>query len=117
MDVAEIAEICHEANRALQRIQADPAIPVSKDWMGESLEQRQSVMDGVAQILSGEVTTPEQSHANWVRFKRDQGWILGPVKDERKKTHPLLIPYEQLPHDARTKDALYFAIIKALADR
>lgn len=117
MDIAEIAEICHEANRALQRIQADPTIPVSKEWLAESLEQRQSVMNGVAQIVSGEVETPEQSHENWCRFKQEQGWIFGPVKSEKRKEHPLLIPYDQLPHAARTKDALFFAIIKALADR
>lgn len=107
----EIARICHEANRALQIIQADPTIPVSVAWLELDSETRLSAEVGVRGVLAG--NTPEQSHELWCRFKREHGWILGPVKDETFKEHPLLVPYDELPAAQQLKDALFSAIVKA----
>lgn len=113
MSPINIARVCHEANRALQKIQADQSIPVSAPW--EELDQHyvDSSIDGVRGVLNG--STPEQSHENWMAFKLENGWRLGPVKDEAKKEHPLLVPYAELDDAARVKDDLFVAIVKALA--
>ena len=113
MEVREIARICHEANRALQEIQADPTIPVSPPWSELDEETQSSAIDGVWNILTYG-TTPEESHANWCRFKVEHGWTLGPVKDEAKKEHPLLVPYDRLPESQQIKDALFHAIVTTL---
>lgn len=113
----QIAHVVHEANRALQIEQNDPQIPVSPAWVDLDEETRQSAIEGVANILSGKVTSPEESHVEWMRFKQEHGWTLGPVKDEGKKEHPLLVPYRQLPEDQRLKDAMFFAIVNALRPR
>lgn len=111
----QIAHVCHEANRALQKEQNDPTIPVSVKWSKLDEETRQSAIQGVQNILSGKVTTPEQSHVEWCNFKTEHGWKLGPVKDEAKKEHPLLVLYAELPESQRIKDALFFSIVRALS--
>lgn len=110
----QIAHVCHAANRALQIEQNDPTIPVSPRWDKLDEETRQSAIQGVQNILDGKVTTPEQSHIEWMRFKHNHGWKLGPVKDEDKREHPLLVSYIELPVAQRIKDALFFAIVQAL---
>lgn len=109
-----IARVCHEANRALQIEQADPTIPVSPLWDDLDSETRESAVVGVQGVLKG--NTPEQSHETWTEFKVAHGWTLGPVKDEAKKEHPLLVPYADLPESQKIKDTLFVAIVKALSE-
>lgn len=115
IETQSVARVVHEANRALQIEQADPTIPVSRSWDDLDEETRQSAIEGIDKIRSGEVTSPEESHDSWVEFKVRNGWTLGPRKDEHLKQHPLLIPYGELPEGQRVKDALYFAIVGALS--
>jgi hypothetical protein len=112
MIATQIARVVHEANRALQIEQADPAIPVSPAWDDTDEETQRSAVEGVQGVING--NTPEQSHEGWVRFKTENGWTLGPVKDEEKREHPLLVPYEDLPASQQIKDHLFFAIVKVL---
>lgn len=39
----------------------------------------------------------ENVHENWAQSRLAEGWVLGPVRDDEKKTTPCLIPYDQLP--------------------
>ncbi len=113
MKTIEIAHCVHEANRALQIEQADPTIPVSARWEDLDQETKDSAVDGVHAVQAG--ATPEQSHENWSQFKIAHGWTRGPVKDEVKKEHPLLVPYADLPESQQIKDSLFGAIVKALS--
>lgn len=114
MKTDQIARVVHEANRAVQIEQGDPTIPVSPHWDDLDTETRASATEGVQGVLNG--NTPEQSHESWTKFKVDHGWTLGPVKDEAKKEHPLLVPYADLPPAQQVKDALFVAIVNALSD-
>ena len=113
VDLETIAHVCHEANRALQLEQRDPTIPVSDIWGDLDEETRQSAIVGVKGILEG--NTPEQSHETWMQFKLDHDWVLGSVKDEVSKQHPLLVPYDQLPESQQVKDHLFSGIVHALS--
>lgn len=112
MQVEAIAIVCHEANRAYCAVvMNDPSQP---EWNNAPLWQRDSARKGVAAILSGEVTRPEQSHESWLAEKRAEGWEYGPVKDPALKQHPCFVPYEALPVLQRYKDHLFLAIVRAL---
>ncbi|RLD78407.1 MAG: hypothetical protein DRJ15_11595, partial [Bacteroidetes bacterium] len=43
-------------------------------------------------------------HNRWNAYKYYKGWKQGGVKDEQKKTHPYLIPYEKLDDDIKKND-------------
>ena len=46
----------------------------------------------------------ENVHENWAKSRLDQGWVLGPERSDAKKTHPCLIPYEDLPESEKVYD-------------
>lgn len=107
-----IAEAAHEANRALQRLLGDPVNP---PWAEAGRHLKDSTLDGVKAILAGEVTRPEQSHENWLEYKQADGWVYGLEKNERAKTHPCLVPFEELPTEQQLKDELFFAVVSAMS--
>jgi RyR domain len=45
----------------------------------------------------------EAEHDGWMDVKLRNGWILGP-RDDEKKIHPALVPYEKLSEPDRKKD-------------
>jgi hypothetical protein len=45
-----------------------------------------------------------QSHIVWVESKITAGWVYGKIKDAVKKTHPLLVDWQQLPEEEKQKD-------------
>lgn len=114
MSPEKIARVAHEANRGYQTVVPDVTIPVAPPWDLLPGEMRKSIIEGVQGILDGK--TPEESHQSWCDFKTAHGWTYGPQKDEQAKTHPCLVPYEDLDPANQVKDHLFSAIVKALAD-
>jgi hypothetical protein len=106
----QVAHVVHEANRALQIIQGDPAVSVP--WEAAPHWQQASATAGVVQARNG--ASPRELHEAWCQDKRDSGWSWGPVKDADLRTHPCLVPYEDLPEPQRHKDVLFLAIVGAL---
>lgn len=43
-------------------------------------------------------------HERWMRFHWRSNWRCGERKSEKMRTHPALIPYEELPPEERAKD-------------
>jgi hypothetical protein len=46
----------------------------------------------------------KNTHENWSQQRIAEGWRLGPKRDDAKKEHPSLIPYEQLPESEKQYD-------------
>lgn len=113
MDTLAIAEVCHEANRALCATQGDFT---QQPWNDAADWQRDSALKGVRFTLDNPGATPEAQHEAWVRDKTADGWTFGPVKDAEAKTHPCIVPYQELPAAQRAKDALFLAIVRALTE-
>jgi len=111
--IEQIAEVCHEANRAYCRVIGDDSqLPWSKapDW------QRRSAIGGVTAIMMKQVLSPSQSHENWVHDKIKDGWKWGSVKNANRKEHPDLVEYDKLSPEQRIKDTLFFFITETLAN-
>lgn len=44
------------------------------------------------------------NHDHWARRRLAEGWRYGPKRDDQRKTHPDLIPYDQLPESEKEYD-------------
>ena len=100
------AQIAHEANRALSLQNGDASQPT---WADAPDHVKVSAINGVTAIVNDPAMSPADSHANWVAHKTKEGWTYGPSRDEEKKTHPYLVPYNELPEAARMKDIVFGA--------
>lgn len=43
-------------------------------------------------------------HEVWAETRIKQGWTYGEQRDDKLKTHPCLVPYEELPEDEKEYD-------------
>ena len=43
-------------------------------------------------------------HEVWADIRMKQGWIYGEQRNDELKTHPCLIPYEELPEKEKVYD-------------
>lgn len=105
-----IARVCHEANRALCQAFGDMSQP---SWEEAPLWQRESARMGVDLHLMGDFG-PEASHNAWMQNKIDTGWVWGPEKIEKLRTHPCMVPFDQLPPEQQAKDFVFRAIVHAM---
>jgi RyR domain len=109
--IAKIAMVCHETNRAYCQAQGDNSQPL---WVDAPAWQRASAIKSVEFGLEGH--TPEESHESWLREKKRTGWMYGEMKDPdaQPPTHPCILPYDELPPEQRVKDHLFMAIVSVL---
>lgn len=67
---------------------------------------RPKPLDTSSASLSPEATAlaeqlAEQAHAVWAARNIADGWTFGPVRDERTRKHPGLVPYLELPESEK----------------
>lgn len=111
MKIALIATIAHGINLAYCASLGDHShLP----WEETPEELKKSIEYGVKMHLENPETTPEQSHESWLKQKEVDGWVYGEVKDLKNKTHPCILPYDQLPAEQKTKDYLFKAVVTLL---
>lgn len=104
-----VARVCHEANREIQLATGDPE--PSPHWDEAEEWQKSSALEGVMHAIDG--ATPEQLHDEWRKFKYADGWQFGIHKDPELKTHPCLVPYDELAPEQRLKDNIFQSIVQA----
>ncbi len=105
-----LASTGHEINRIFCEASGDRSqVP----WSSAQAADREATFAGVDRFLAG--VTPKDEHEGWAKNKRAGGWVHGAVKDATAKTHPDLVPYEELNPVARAKDALRIAAMMAAA--
>lgn len=59
--------------------------------------------------LSGDLNTlveqmAKNVHEVWAQTRMSQGWSYGEKRDDAMKTHPCLVPYEELPESEKLYD-------------
>lgn len=104
------AMAAHEANRALQIANGEEPSPhwhEAPDWM------RQSIYSGVLNIARDPAVTPATSHENWLADREANGWVWGEIKNEQAKTHPCMVPFEELPPEQQAKDIAFVNVVRA----
>lgn len=109
--VAGVAKVCHEVNKAYCESLGDLSQPT---WEFAPDNIKQSAYDGVLFHLENPDAPPSASHENWLKFKKEDGWKFGPIKDAVKKEHPCFCPYDELPQEQRTKDFLFKQVVSSL---
>lgn len=109
----QIAKIAHETNRQYCQALGDDS---QLSWEEAPQWQRDSAIQGVAFVMEHlDDLQAKDQHDSWCRQKIADGWTYGEVKDPEKKTHPCLVPFEQLPEEQQRKDCLFGAIVLSLA--
>ena len=109
--VEHIARVCHEVNRALCIAYGDMS---QKPWDEAEQWQRDSAIKGVQFAINNPTAPASAQHDAWMADKIANGWREGLVKDSVAKTHPCIVPYEQLPIAQQVKDHTFRAIVRAL---
>lgn len=105
----QVARMCHNVNKAYCESIGDMT---QQPWESAPQWQKDSALKGVQAHLQSHLTmTPEGSHESWMKEKLSNGWSYGDVKDEMKKTHPCLVPYNELPAAQKAKDYLFRAVV------
>lgn len=105
-----IARTVHESIRAYQTYLGEAVAP---PWEISGWMMQEATLEGVELAIRN--PSPGASHELWMQSLIRGGWVYGPEKDAEKKTHPSLIPFEQLSETEKTKDAIVVAISRSLA--
>ena len=112
--VERIARVAHEVNRAYCESLGDLS---QQPWGLAPKWQRESARLGVYFHMANPDAGPEASHESWASEKLANGWVYGPLKDPIAKTHPCLVPFNELPQEQQAKDFLFRAVVHAMAPR
>ncbi len=96
----ELTEDLREANRAQV---AD--IPNKLRLLGYELAPSHGVLPTQMAISDAQVERLAMlEHERWMADRRRQGWTFGPARDDARKRHPLMIPWDRLEEPEKEKD-------------
>lgn len=108
-DIYLWAIFVYEAARLEAQAARRPIVP--EPWGLRDLAFREQFERTIARIcVLGYETTAEAEHASWVRAYEEMGWRYGPVRDPIAKTHPDMVPFEELTLLEQQKDAVFLAL-------
>lgn len=108
-----IAKIVHTINAAYCLSQGDDS---QKPWDEAPDWQKESTIKGVEFVLANPDAPESATHDSWLAQKTADGWVYGEEKDEEAKTHPCIVPFEELPVEQKAKDYIFCATVKSVAE-
>jgi hypothetical protein len=103
-------EWVYEAAR-LEAIASNRRI-VPEPWSERDEKFRSQMTEYVEGLRGKPLPTPEEAHDSWWRKYEEMGWVYGAVKDTKKKTHPDMAPFADLPKDEQDKDEIFLALVE-----
>lgn len=103
------AVFVYEAAR-LQAAAVDAPI-VPESWSERDEAFRAQFLDVIAMMCSRlRKSSPEELHDDWVGAYEAMGWEYGPERDPEAKTHPDMVPFDDLEPREQAKDAVFVAL-------
>lgn len=100
--VYEAAKIQAEAMRA-------PVVP--EPWPFRPEAFRVQFIAVVAMMCGPDrKTSRAELHDDWVKAYEQMGWRYGPERNPNTKTHPDMVPFDQLEELEQSKDAVFIAL-------
>lgn len=102
--ILKAAEACHNANRKYCQSLGDKS---QSTWNKAPDWQKESAIAGVKFHIDNPDADDDASHKSWLAHKDADGWVYGEEKDEKDKTHPCMVPFEELPEEQQKKDAIF----------
>lgn len=113
LDHQQVARIAHEALRSYcLTVYDNPAPP----WADAHEQVRAEMVALVGYLARTPGATPRSKHGEWLADATARGFHQGERLDVRRKTHPLVVPFEELSPKYRSKQAMLFALITHLLD-
>lgn len=107
-EAVKLARTCHEVNRVWCAYNGDDSQP---EWDEAPEWQRASAIAGVKFVVANPDAGDSATHDSWMREKKTDGWVYGEVKDPEAKTHPCMVPFDELPAAQQFKDRLFRTIV------
>ena len=102
----KIAQACHAVHNIHCQATGNKVTP----WEERTPEHQAIVINSVEKVLSGEITSPEEAHENFVHMKEQFGWEYGEEFSTKYKTSPALCDYDELEPVARQSTEFFFAV-------
>ena len=59
----------------------------------------------------------EMEHRRWMRFYQMYNWQYDPIRNNEKRRHPMLLPYEELTEAEQKKDAFAWEMLGRLSEK
>lgn len=102
--ILKAAKAAHAGNKAYCESIGDDSQP---EWKDAPDWQKESALAGVQFHIDNPDAEDSASHDSWMAQKVVDGWVHGEEKDPEAKTHPCIVPFEDLPEDQQHKDKLF----------
>lgn len=110
ISIADIARVCHEANRAFCIAKGDHTVS-TWDMLPETVQL--GIIDDVRYASTNPAVTPQQLHERWAERLVAEGWQRGAVHAPDLLESPDLVDYVELTDDAKSKQRLFCSIVKS----
>ena len=99
----------YEAARLAAIAAGAPIIPAH--WKEKEDDFRDQFLDVIyRQCGDQRSSSPEELHGGWMQAYFENGWVYGDNYNPELRTHPDLVPYEQLGQLEKDKDAVFVAL-------
>lgn len=106
-----IAELAHTTTAQYAKQMGDNS---HLSWAESPEWVRESAKAGAAFHILNPDASAKDTHEHWLQQKQEEGWSCGPLKDSERKTHPCMVPYEELSTEHRIKDHLFKAVVDSI---
>lgn len=109
------AEFVYEGARLAAIAAEAPIVP--EPWVEREQAFRDQFLDVIERETGpGRKADARELHEDWVKAYVEMGWVYGPERDPVEKTHPDMVPYDELGQLEQDKDGVFVALCEIARD-